>query len=389
MWRFAWTAGAENWNESWLRFKCKLSGNACCSDVSSSWFVGWIVCSYPVNLFCSKLSSLDWELGEVNSLDNYSFAEWFKDICGTSVVECWWSSMSFCKLIGSPSDELFTRLLEGWVKWFSAYVFLTKGFRPDTGVDSFTFIVLEPEQLVKSSLKVLTLWVSSKRCRERHAHISIASSLSSEDPFANTSVAITFICSNRPSVFCAKLFKELIWVPLFICDCKNSIDRLISILASLNLLEAIFAVIVDVDEWLVLVSSIVVDSRLTWRQPSSEGNKDYFLFKKNWDKLKSWKFLKFFPLYIAINVPLPAVGQKTAWELQNLNSCSQFWNDSSALSDFERICMITGIRFPKTPNLEPSNPKHCLKLLNKITSFQFFYETCENNSDLVLIFSLN
>ena len=111
---------------------------------------------------------------------------------------------------------------------------LTKGIRPDRGVDLFTLIVLEPEQLVKSSLKVLTLWVSSKSCRERHAHISIASLLTSEDPFATTSVAITFISSNRSSVFCAKVFKELIWVPLSIYDCKNSIDRLISILASLN-----------------------------------------------------------------------------------------------------------------------------------------------------------
>ena len=140
----------------------------------------------------------------------------------------------------------------------SAYVSLTTGYRRPFVL---TFIVLEPEQLVKSSLKVLTLSVSSKSCHERHAHISIASSLSSEDPFANTSVATTFICSNRSSVFCAKVFKELIWVPVSICDCKNSIDRLISILASLNLLEAIFAVIVDVDDLLVLVSSIVVESR--------------------------------------------------------------------------------------------------------------------------------
>ena len=106
---------------------------------------------------------------------------------------------------------------------------LTKVFRPDTAVDLLTLSVLEPEELVTSSLKIITLWVSSKSCPERHAHISIVSSLSSGDPFENTSVDITFNCSNQSSVFHVKVFKELIKVPLSIFDRRNSIERLISI----------------------------------------------------------------------------------------------------------------------------------------------------------------
>ena len=64
--------------------------------------------------------------------------------------------------------------------------------------------------------------------------ISIVSSLSSDDPFENASVANTFVCSNPSSVFLPKVFKEVIWVAGTICDCRNCIDRLISIPAIVN-----------------------------------------------------------------------------------------------------------------------------------------------------------